>query len=391
LQLNLKPNNLESMSHSISILGSTGSIGTQTLEVARWRGWQVVGLAAGKNLDLVVQQALEFKPKRVSVDSSILQATRDALSGIQVVSDSCEVATLACDAVVGAIPGLAGLEPTRRALEAGRNVALANKEAMVCGGPLMWSAARASGARITPVDSEHSALYQCLVGEKLEDVAELILTASGGPFRLAPNDLSSVTPEMALKHPNWVMGAKVTIDSSTLMNKGLEVLEAMYLYEIPIEKIGVLVHPKSIIHSLVRFNDGQIKAQLGVPDMRLAIQYGILAALETKPSRPSTPLEPLDLVGMLELSKPDLNRFPCLGLAIEAGKRGGVAPVAMNAADEIAVTAFLEHKLSYLGIPKLIEKVLSEAPIERLSWDSIFSTDAWARTRATELLARFQN
>jgi 1-deoxy-D-xylulose-5-phosphate reductoisomerase len=391
LQLNLKPNNLESMSHSISILGSTGSIGTQTLEVARWRGWQVVGLAAGKNLDLVVQQALEFKPKRVSVDSSILQATRDALSGIQVVSDSCEVATLACDAVVGAIPGLAGLEPTRRALEAGRNVALANKEAMVCGGPLMWSAARASGARITPVDSEHSALYQCLVGEKLEDVAELILTASGGPFRLAPNDLSSVTPEMALKHPNWVMGAKVTIDSSTLMNKGLEVLEAMYLYEIPIEKIGVLVHPKSIIHSLVRFNDGQIKAQLGVPDMRLAIQYGILAALETNPSRPSTSLEPLDLVGMLELSKPDLNRFPCLGLAIEAGKRGGVAPVAMNAADEIAVTAFLEHKLSYLGIPKLIEKVLSEAPIERLSWDSIFSTDAWARTRATELLARFQN
>jgi 1-deoxy-D-xylulose-5-phosphate reductoisomerase len=391
LQPNPKPNNLESMSHSISILGSTGSIGTQTLEVVRWRGWRVAGLAASKNLDLVVQQALEFQPKMVSVDSSILAAARDALPGIQVVSDACEVATLEADAVVGAIPGLAGLEPTRRALEAGRNVALANKEAMVCGGPLMWAAARDSGARITPVDSEHSALYQCLVGEKLEDVAELILTASGGPFRLAPDDLSSVTPEMALKHPNWVMGAKVTIDSSTLMNKGLEVLEAMYLYEIPIEKIGVLVHPKSIIHSLVRFNDGQIKAQLGVPDMRLAIQYGILAALEDKPSRPVTPLEALDLVGMLELSKPDLNRFPCLGLAIEAGKRGGVAPVAMNAADEIAVNAFLEHQLSYLGIPKLIEQVLSEAPIERLSWDSINATDAWARTRATELLKSYQN
>ncbi len=379
------------MSHSISILGSTGSIGTQTLQVARWRGWRVVGLAAGKNLDLVVRQALEFNPKLVSVDSSILQATRDLLPNIQVVSDPSEVAILESDAVVGAIPGLAGLEPTRRALEAGRNVALANKEAMVCGGPLMWAAARVSGARITPVDSEHSALYQCLVGEKLSDVAELILTASGGPFRLTPDDLSSVTPEMALKHPNWVMGAKVTIDSSTLMNKGLEVLEAMYLYEIPIEKIGVLVHPKSIIHSLVRFNDGQIKAQLGVPDMRLAIQYGIMAALEDKPSRPITPLEPLDLVGMLELAKPDLNRFPCLALAIEAGKRGGVAPVAMNAADEIAVSAFLEHKLSYMGIPKLIEQVLSEAPIEDLSWDSINTTDVWARTRATELLKSFQN
>ena len=374
------------MSYSIAILGSTGSIGTQTLEVARWRGWRVAGLAAGKNLELIVQQALEFQPVLVSVDSSIFEQTRAALPGIQVVSDSCEVATLECNAVVGAIPGLAGLEPTRRALEAGRNVALANKEAMVCGGPLMWAAARASGARITPMDSEHSALYQCLVGEKLEDVAELILTASGGPFRTAPSDLSSVTPEMALKHPNWVMGAKVTIDSSTLMNKGLEVLEAMYLYEMPIEKIGVLIHPKSIIHSLVRFKDGQIKAQLGIPDMRLAIQYSILAALETKPSRLETPLEPLDLVGTLELSKPDLNRFPCLGLAIGAGKRGGVAPVALNAADEVAVIAFLAGKLSYLGIPKLIEQVLDESPIESLSWDSIHSTDTWARTRATELI-----
>ena len=376
------------MSHSISILGSTGSIGTQTLDVARWRGWQVAGLAAGKNLELIVQQALEFKPKLVSVDSSILQQARDSLPGIQVVSDACEVATLEADAVVGAIPGLAGLEPTRRALEAGRNVALANKEAMVCGGPLMWATARASGARITPMDSEHSALYQCLVGEQLQDVAELILTASGGPFRTSPDDLSSVTPEMALKHPSWVMGAKVTIDSSTLMNKGLEVLEAMYLYELPIEKISVLVHPKSIIHSLVRFKDGQIKAQLGVPDMRLAIQYSILAALETNPSRLETPLEPLDLVGTLELSKPDVNRFPCLGLAMEAGKRGGVAPVALNAADEVAVTAFLEHKLSYLGIPTLIEQVLDESPIESLSWDSIHLTDTWARTRATELIGK---
>jgi 1-deoxy-D-xylulose-5-phosphate reductoisomerase len=376
------------MSHSISILGSTGSIGTQTLEVARWRGWRVAGLAAGKNLELIVKQALEFKPDLVSVDMSILNQARAALPATKVVSDPCEVATFECDAVVGAIPGLAGLEPTRRALEAGRNVALANKEAMVCGGPLMWATARASNARIKPVDSEHCALYQCLVGEHPSDVAELILTASGGPFRTVPTDLSSVTPEMALKHPNWVMGAKVTIDSSTLMNKGLEVLEAMYLYELPIEKIAVLVHPKSIIHSLVRFNDGQIKAQLGVPDMRLAIQYGILAALEEHPIRPATPLAPLDLVGNLELSKPDLERFPCLGLAMEAGRRGGVAPVALNAADEIAVDAFLNHKISYLGIPKLIERVLDESPKASLSWDSIFKTDTWARTRASELLGQ---
>jgi 1-deoxy-D-xylulose-5-phosphate reductoisomerase len=244
------------------------------------------------------------------------------------------------------------------------------------------------------VDSEHSALYQCLVGEKLEDVAELILTASGGPFRDGPSDLSTVTPEMALKHPNWVMGAKVTIDSSTLMNKGLEVLEAHYLYEFPLERIQVLIQPGSVIHSLVRFKDNQIKAQLGAPDMRLPIQYGILAAIEplatrdTMPGarRPETPLEPLNLIGNLELRAVDRARFPCLDLAFEAGRMGGIAPVALNAADEIAVQAFLEKRLSYLGIPKLIERVMHEAPKTDLSWDSIFATDAWARARATEVI-----
>jgi 1-deoxy-D-xylulose-5-phosphate reductoisomerase len=377
----------------ISILGSTGSIGTQALEVARWRGWRVAGLAAGKNLELAVQQAREWQPEVLSVHDDILERAREALPGVRVVADSSEVATVNCDVVVGAIPGLAGLEPTRAALEAGRHVALANKEAMVCGGPLVWQAARASGARITPMDSEHSALYQCLVGERLEDVAELILTASGGPFRDGPEDLSTVTPAMALKHPNWNMGAKVTIDSSTLMNKGLEVLEAHFLYEFPLERIAVLVQPGSIIHSLVRFKDNQIKAQLGAPDMRLPIQYSILTAIEdaageafTGGRRPETPLEPMNLIGNLELRAVNRERFPCLELAYEAGRRGGVAPVALNAADEIAVTAFLEGRLSYPGIARTIAAVLEEAPSTTLTWDSIAQTDAWARTRATELL-----
>jgi 1-deoxy-D-xylulose-5-phosphate reductoisomerase len=286
----------------ISILGSTGSIGTQTLEVARWRAWRVAGLAAGKNLELAVAQAREFKPDVLSVDDSILTAARAALPDMRVVSDSLEVAVISADVVVGAIPGLAGLAPTRSALEAGRHVALANKEAMVCGGPLVWEAARIGGARITPMDSEHSALYQCLVGERIADVAELILTASGGPFRDGPADLSNVTPEMALKHPNWTMGQKVTIDSSTLMNKGLEVLEAHFLYAFPLENIGVLIQPGSLIHSLVRFKDNQIKAQLGPPDMRLPIQYSILSAIESAVSgqeftggrRPETPLQPMN-------------------------------------------------------------------------------------------------
>lgn len=376
----------------ISILGSTGSIGTQTLEVARWRGWRVVGLAAGRNLALAVQQAQEFKPDILSVANSILAEARAVLPHLKVVADAREVATVSSDVVIGAIPGLAGLNPTRAALEAGRHVALANKEAMVCGGKLMWQLARANHAKITPMDSEHSALYQCLVGERLTDVAELILTASGGPFRDAPEDLSAVTPQMALKHPNWVMGAKVTIDSSTLMNKGLEVLEAHYLYDFPLEQISVLIQPGSLIHSLVRFKDNQIKAQLGAPDMRLPIQYAILTALETLgvefpgAARPSTPLEPLNLIGNLELRTVNHQRFPCLELAYEAGRLGGVAPVALNAADEIAVQAFLDGKLSYLGIPKLIEQVLSEAPQTDLTWDSIEATDAWARTRAAEIL-----
>jgi 1-deoxy-D-xylulose-5-phosphate reductoisomerase len=370
----------------ISILGSTGSIGSQSLAVARWRGYQVVALAAGKNLEVLQAQVAEFRPALVSVDDSILAEARAALPQTRVVSDACEVAVLPADAVVGAIPGLAGLAPTRAALEAGNNVALANKEAMVCGGPLIWQAAAAGGARITPLDSELSAIYQCLVGERLEDVAELIVTASGGPFRLAPDDLSEVTPAMALKHPNWVMGAKVTIDSSTLMNKGLEVLETHFLFKLPLAQIRVVVQPQSFIHSLVYFRDGQLKAQIGPADMRLPIQYGIEAAFSYPPSRPAVPLAPLPLTGHFEMFAPDLARFPCLALAYAAGERAGVAPVALNAADEVAVAAFLAGQLDYLGIARMIEQVLNETDDLALSWESIAATDGWARARARELL-----
>ncbi len=375
---------------TISVLGSTGSIGTQTLEVAKWQGWKTAGLAAGKNLALAVAQAKEFLPSVLSVNEEILEAAREALPGIKVVSDANEVASIKVDAVVGAIPGLAGLAPTKAALAVGNNVALANKEAMVCGGPLVWKLARQNNARITPLDSEHSALYQCMVGENQDEIAELILTASGGPFRDGPNDLSVVTPELALQHPNWSMGQKVTIDSSTLMNKGLEILEAHFLFEFPLEKISVRIHPQSIIHSMLRFKDGQIKAQLGPADMRLPIQYGVLAATNTPRLRPQVPLSPLPLLGNLELRLPDTTRFPCLQLAIDAGLKAGVAPVALNAADEIVVRAFLEHRLPYLGIPRIIEKVLNQTPSLALTWDSILETDVWARNFAEALVEQEQ-
>lgn len=379
----------------ISILGSTGSIGTQTLDVARERGLRVVALAAGANLDLLERQVREFRPELVSVVAARVGEARDRLgeTDVRVVGDACEVATMEADVVVGAIPGLAGLAPTRAALEAGRAVALANKESMVVASSLIWDAARTGGGRIVPVDSEHSALYQILVGERLEDVEELILTASGGPFRLAPSDLSTVTREQALAHPTWAMGPKVTIDSSTLMNKGLEVLEAAALYDVPLDRIGVLVHPQSVVHSLVRFRDGNLKAHLGPPAMRLPIAYGLDSALEgmrapgdvRAAARTPRPSDPYPLTRTLEFSEPDTDRFPCLALAYRAGELGGVAPAALNAADEIAVEAFLGGHIGYLDIPRIVERVLDETPTAALAWESIAETDGWARRRATEL------
>ncbi|WP_119314616.1 1-deoxy-D-xylulose-5-phosphate reductoisomerase, partial [Calidithermus terrae] len=266
----------------VVVLGSTGSIGTQTLEVCRWRGYRVVGLAAGRNLEALAAQIEEFQPETVAADEALHAELRRRFPGLELASVE-EVAAHPADVVVGAVPGLAGLPGVRAAVRAGRRVALANKESMVAAGPLLWAEAERSGAEILPVDSEHSALFQSLAGEPLSGVAELILTASGGPFLHEPADLRHVTPEMALRHPRWKMGPKVTIDSSTLFNKGLEVLEAVQLFRLPLEKVKVLIHPQSYVHSLVRFHDGNLKAQLGPTDMRLPIQYAL-----AYPERPPT-------------------------------------------------------------------------------------------------------
>ena len=369
----------------ISVLGSTGSIGTQTLEVARWRGYAVAGLAAGTNAELLIRQAREFRPELVTCSPAIADAVRPHMpTGTRLkTGDGAaeDVAVLDVDAVVAAIPGMAGLAPTAAALRAGRHVALANKEALVVAGGLMLALARERGARITPVDSEHSGLQQCLVGEPTEAVAALVLTASGGPFLSGPASLADVTPEQALRHPNWSMGAKVTIDSATLFNKGLEVLEAHILFDMPLDRIEVVVHPQSLVHALVRYTDGSIKAQLGPHDMRLPIQY----ALEG-PARPSTPVTSFPLVGLMHFLVPDVERFPCLPLAYRAGAMGGVAPAYLNAADEVAVAAFLEHRLAFTGIPRLIETVLDAAPDVEATWDSIVSADSEARRLATDIV-----
>lgn len=368
---------------TLTILGSTGSIGTQALEVADWRGYRIKGLVAGKNHQLLLEQMRRYRPEHVACDEAVAAALRPHLpSGVTLHTGRVgaeAVAAMAADIVIAAIPGIAGLGPTVAALKAGRHVALANKEAMVVAGPLVWQLARAHGAQITPVDSEHSALFQCLSGEDREAVAELVLTASGGPFRSGPEDLSSVTPEAALKHPNWSMGAKVTIDSATLFNKGLEVLEAHFLFELPLHQIAVVIHPQSLIHGLVRFRDGSIKAQIGPHDMRLPIQYAL-----THPERPSIPLSPLPLMGLWELLAVDHARFPSLQLAYRAGEMGGLAPAAINAADEVAVNAFLAGEIRFTDIPRLLEGVLEQLTNAPLSWEGIDAVDGWARAYARQ-------
>lgn len=371
----------------IAILGSTGSIGTQTLDVARWRGYQVTALAAGANAELLLEQVREFRPALVACSPAAAAEVRPHLPpGTRLVTGAegaTAVATAEADTVVAAIPGMAGLAPTAAALRAGRHVALANKEAMVVAGPLMRRLALEHGARITPVDSEHAALYQCLANQPPESVAGLVLTASGGPFRLGPEDLSSVSVEQALAHPNWSMGPKVTIDSATLFNKGLEVLEAHFLFDVPLAQIEVVVHPQSLVHGLVRFRDGNVLAQVGPHDMRIPIQY----ALET-PERPPVPLEPLPLKGVWEFQEPDHSRFPSLRLAYRAGEAGGLAPTYLNAADEVAVEAFLEGRLSFDAIPEVLATALDAAPGTELGWSELAAADAEARRVSTELIDR---
>jgi len=367
----------------LAILGSTGSIGRQTLEVVRAfpDHLKVIGLTAGRNSDLLAKQINEFGPELVSLDSS----GKLPPGNYRLVSQEEVAAYANVDMVVVATSGIAGLAPTLAAIASRKNLALANKEVLVTAGEIVTTEAKRNGVAMLPVDSEHSALWQCLWGEHGSEIARLVLTASGGPFRqLAPASLARVTAADALRHPTWQMGKKVTIDSATLFNKGLEVIEAHWLFNMPYDRIEVVLHPQSIIHSLVEFCDGSVKAQLSIPDMRLPIQYAL-----TYPERwqnPQLPKIDWRKLGPLTFETPDLGRFPCLRLAIEAGKRGGSYPAALSAADEVAVELFLAGRISFLGIARLLERILQEHPsVPQPSLDDILAADQWARKRAREI------
>ena len=371
----------------IAILGSTGSIGTQTLDVARLfpDRFDVRALTAGSNADLLIAQAREFLPECVVIgDASRRKQVREAVSplGIRVLTGQeglCEAAALdEVDTVVAALVGFAGLRSVVAALGAGKKVALANKETLVVAGRLVTSLLQDGAGMLLPVDSEHSAIFQCLAGEPGRSVESLVLTASGGPFRTRSADtFGTITKAQALAHPNWSMGAKITIDSATMMNKGLEVVEAHWLFDMPPERISVLVHPQSIVHSLVVFRDGSVKAQLGLPDMRLPIQYAL-----SYPERWAAPHERLDWSDAMQLDfePPDRAKFPCLDLAYEALAAGGAAPAILNAANEQAVALFLAEKIRFTDIPDAIRETLGRMPAHaEPSLDDLVSCDAEAR------------
>lgn len=356
----------------LAVLGSTGSIGRQTLDVIRAfpDRLEAKALTAGSNGVLLEQQAREFKPRFVSLG----RAGESSLADIAAHPD--------IDLVVTATSGKAGLLPTLAAIRAGKTIALANKEVLVMAGEIVMAEARRFHAEIRPVDSEHSAIWQCLQGEGESAIARIILTASGGAFRDRPLEaLSRVTAEEALRHPTWTMGRKVTIDSANLMNKGFEVIEAHWLFGVPFDKIEVVLHPASIVHSMVEFADGSIKAQLGVPDMRLPIQYAL-----SHPERwgnPAVPRLQWRRPESLSFSSIDMTRYPCLRLAYEAGRAGGTYPAALSAADEIAVAFFLEGRIGFLDIPRLLEHVMERhRSISHPSLEDILAADAWARETA---------
>ncbi len=383
----------------IAILGSTGSIGRSTLSVVESypERFQVVALAAGKNLDEVFEQARRWQPRVVSVASEsnaeILGARLKAagLGRIEVLAGSAGAVGVAthpeADFVVSAIVGVAGLEATYEAVRAGKTVGLANKECLVAAGELITAEARRQGKPLLPIDSEHNAVHQCLRVGRMEEVACVWLTASGGPFLNTPkSEFSSISPEQALKHPTWKMGRRITIDSATLMNKGFEVIEACRLFGLPPSRVKVMVHPQSTIHSMVEFIDGSILAQFSVTDMRLPILYAL-----TYPERILSDMRfPVMDLRHLEFSPPDMEKFPCLGLAYRAADTGGVQSVALNAADEVAVAAFLDGCIRFDQIPQVIEDVISEAGSEKLeSIKHVLEADARARQAAGEKVARW--
>jgi 1-deoxy-D-xylulose-5-phosphate reductoisomerase len=375
----------------ITILGSTGSIGVSTLDVIEKnpKSFTVTALAAGRNVKLLAEQIVKYKPEIVSVSAREDAAKLGQILGrkkkIPILYDETGVEEVASypssDMVVSAISGAAGLKPTLAAIEAGRDVALANKETMVIAGDIVTRRAKKKKIKILPVDSEHSAIFQCLAGQKTQYLRRIILTASGGPFyRLSSHELKKVTLEQALRHPRWKMGSKITIDSASMMNKGLEVIEAKWLFDVDIVRIDVLIHPQSIVHSMIELRDGSVLAQLGIADMRIPIACA-LAYPDRLPN--DLPILNLAEIGSLEFYKPDMKKFACLGLAYEAGHLGGTAPVVLNAANETAVAAFTEKKICFNDLPKVIEKVMVKHQVKKNpSLDDILGTDREARIQA---------
>lgn len=381
---------------NIAILGSTGSIGTQALDVIRANPglYKVVALTAHANTALLIEQTLEFLPEMVVIsDESKYSLMKSALSSTTVKllageAALCEAAALSSsDIVLTALMGAVGLRPTIAAIEAKKTIALANKETLVVAGELVTRLAAEHGVKIIPVDSEHSAIYQCLVGEGLDTIEKIYITASGGPFRGKDRIfLADVTKEQALKHPNWVMGAKITIDSASLMNKGLEVIEARWLFNLEVSQIDVIVHPQSIVHSLVQFNDGSIKAQLGLPDMKLPIHYAMAF-----PERIESKFPRFNFLDYPELTfyKADMDTFRNLGLAYSALERGGNMPCIINAANEIVVDAFLHDQISFLGMSDVIEQCMSDLPfIQEPSLNNYLETDQLTRIFALQLVTK---
>ena len=379
----------------VTILGSTGSVGQQTIDlIARAPdAYEIVALTANKNVAKLAEQARLLRPHTAVVaDDSQYQALKDALAGtgIAVASGAqavVEAAQADSDWVMSAIVGAAGLPGTLAAARRGATIAFANKETLVCAGPLMMKLVAESGATLLPVDSEHNAIYQVFDFDHPEGIARLILTASGGPFRtLSREEMAKMTPEQAVKHPVWSMGAKISIDSATLMNKALEVIEAHYLFQMPREKIDVLVHPQSVIHSMVEYQDGSVLAQMGSPDMRTPIGYCL-----AWPERMETPVPRLDLakIGQLTFENPDPEKFPALRFAQEAMAKGGTAPAVLSAANEVAVQAYLDKKIGFLDIERINETILTTMPVAALTdLDVLAEADGAARAKASELVAK---
>ena len=378
----------------IAILGSTGSIGTQSLEViaANDSLFEVYALTANNNIDLLIQQARKFNPEMVAIgNESFYNQLKEALSDlpIKVFAGNDSIAQVAemqpIDIVLTAMVGYSGLKPTMNAIKAGKKIALANKETLVVAGELICELAAESHAAILPVDSEHSAIFQCLAGEGNNPIEKLILTASGGPFRTkSMHELENVTVAQALKHPNWDMGAKITIDSASLMNKGFEIIEAKWLFGVSPDQIQVVVHPQSIIHSMVQFADGSIKAQLGMPDMKLPIQYAF-----TYPDRLKTnfPRFDFDLCNQFTFEKPDMERFRNLDFAYYAMDKGGNMPCILNAANEIVVEAFLKDKIGFLQMSDIIETVMAKAEfVAKPTYEDYVRTDELVRVLTKELI-----